>query len=110
GPQEAGDQRNVLLGLHRRGAVVHQRVGFQRDQGVDLIGGGDAHRFGQSADVADVAADFVGVADADADQFEHRVLDDFGDHHLADEAGAPDHHSLLVAYRHTPPPSGSPVP
>ena len=57
---------------------MHQRVGFERDQGVDVIGGGDAHRLGQPADVADVAADLVGVADADAHQLEQRVLEDLG--------------------------------
>ena len=91
GPQEPGDQRDVVVGVRRGRAVVHQRVGLQRDQRVDVVGGGDADRFGQPADLADVAADLLRVADPDTDQLEQRMFDDFGDHHLADEAGTPDH-------------------
>ena len=94
GAQEAGDQRDVVVGVRRGRAVVHQGVGLERDQRVDVVGRGDTERFGQSADLADVAADLVGIADADADQFEHRMFDDFGDDHLADETRSPDHDSL----------------
>ena len=55
GPQETRDQRDVVLGVHGRRAVMHQRVGFERDQGLDVVGGGDAHRLAQPADVADIA-------------------------------------------------------
>jgi len=57
---------------------VHQRVGFERDQGVDVVGGGDADRCVQAADVADVAAHLVRVADAHTHQLEQRMLDDLG--------------------------------
>jgi hypothetical protein len=87
---------------------VHQGVGPQRDQRVDVVGGGQADRPGKPADFADVVADFLRVADAHADEFEFRMFDDLGDHHLADKAGTPHHNP----FSHPPPSrsstSGSP--
>ena len=79
---------------------MHQRIGLERDQRVDVVGGGDADRFGQPTDLADVATDFLGIADANADQLEQRVFDDFGDHHPADETGTPHHNTLRTALSH----------
>ncbi len=92
-------KRDVGVGVRSGRAVMHQRVGLERDQRVDVVGGGDADRLGQPADFADVAADFLRVADADADQFELRMFDDLGDHHLADETGTPHHNP----FSHAPP-------
>ena len=78
---------------------MDQRIGHERDQRVDIVGGGDADRFGQPADLADVATDFLRIADADTNQLEQRMFDDFGDHHLADETGTPNHNT----FSHTPP-------
>ena len=38
---------------------MHQCIGLQGDQRVDVVGGGQADRPGQPADFADVAADFL---------------------------------------------------
>ena len=48
----------------------------------------------EAADLADVLADLVRVADPDPDEFELGVADDLGDHHLADETGTPDDDAL----------------
>ena len=50
---------------------MHQRIGLQRDQRVDVVGGGQPE-LPETADLADVAADLVRVAHPDADQFEQR--------------------------------------
>src|SRR5262249_10619254 len=61
----------------------------------------------QPADIADVATNLLAVADADAHQFELRMFDDLGDHHLADESGTPNHNPLGYVPRekfgHQPP-------
>ena len=49
---------------------MHKRVGFQRDQGVDVVGGGQPEFLPESTDFADIATHLVGVADPDTDQFE----------------------------------------
>ncbi len=48
----------------------------------------------EAADLPDVLSHLRRVADADAHELERRVPEDLGDHHPADEAGAPDHDSL----------------
>ncbi len=73
---------------------MHQRVGLEVDERVDVVGRSQAQRVGQAADLTDVAAHFVGIAHPDAHQFEERVLHDFRDHHLADKTGSPHHNSL----------------
>jgi len=74
---------------------VHERVGSQRDEFLDRVGGADTGGLGEAglgeaADLGGVLADLVGVGDADADQLERRVPDDLRDDQLADDAGAPD--------------------
>src|ERR1700757_3750547 len=71
------------------GAVVHQRVGLQRDQRVDIVDGHDADCRLESTDLADVEAHLVGVAHTDADELEQRMPDDLRNNHPADEPGAP---------------------
>ena len=75
-------------------AVMHQCVGLECDQGVDVVGRGDAHRLGQTTDLADVDTDLGRVADPDPDELELGVVEHLRDHHLADETGTPDHDAL----------------
>jgi hypothetical protein len=56
-------------------------------------------RFGQPANLAGVATDFLEVADADAYQLELWMFDDLSDHHLADESATPDHDPFGSALR-----------
>lgn len=68
--------------------VVHHRIGFQREQCVDVVGGVDAERLdpGQFADVAAHLLRRPGVA---ADQFQIRIGRDRRDRTLTDIAGRP---------------------
>jgi hypothetical protein len=79
---------------------VHQRVGRERQQRVEVVGGDDARGI-QTADLAGVTADLVGIRHAHPDQLERGVPHDLGDHHLADEPRPPHHHAL----GHSDPPS-----
>ena len=72
-----------------RGPVVHQGVGAEGDERIEVVGGGDPRRC-DAADVADVAADLVLVVDADADELEVGVAQHLGDHHPPHEPRAPD--------------------
>ena len=78
----------VGVGPHR---VVDDAVGLQRQQGVDVVGGGDADGV-DAAQLADVAADLVGRPGVAADQLEVGVGDDGPDRPLADVARRPLHH------------------
>ena len=84
----------LSIGVRGGGAVVHQRVGLERNEGVDVVGGGHPELGAEATDLADVAARLVGIAHADADELEQRVLDDLGDHHPADKTRAPDDNSF----------------
>ena len=75
---------------------MDQGIGPERHQGVHIVGGGKTELL-HPADLADVGPDLVGIAHPDAHQLEGRVADDFGDHHLPDEPGSPDHHSFDIA-------------
>ena len=79
---------------------MHQRVGLQRDEGVDVVGGGQPEFPPESADFADVAAHLLRAVHPDADQFEQGVLDDLGDDHPADESRTPDNNALCLRFLH----------
>src|SRR5438477_139348 len=79
-------------GGRRRGPVVDQGIGFQVDEDLDIVRGRHADGV-DSADLPDVLSHLRRSADADAHQLERRVPEDLGDHHPADEPGAPDHDS-----------------
>ena len=100
GPQEPGDQCDIVVGVRGGGTVVHQRVGFQCNQRIHVVGGRQPEILSERTDFADVATHLLRVADPHANQFEQGVLDDFGDHHPADEAGAPDHDTLFLRLLH----------
>ena len=51
GPEEGADVADVVVGVGRGRPEVHQGVGREGDQGVDVVGGGDADRL----DPADLA-------------------------------------------------------
>lgn len=71
---------------------MDQGIGFQVDEGLDVVGGRQAHGV-DAADLPDVLSRLRRVADADAHELERRVPEDLGDHHPADEPSTPDHHS-----------------
>ena len=79
--------------------VVDDAVGPQREQRVDVVGGGDADRV-DAAQLADVAADLVRRPGVAADQLEVGVGDDGPHRPLADVARRPLHHSQR--HRRTP--------
>ena len=87
--QEPGDQGDVVVGVRGGGPVVHQRVGFERDERVDVVGGRHAQASAEAADLTDVAAHLVGIAHPDPDQLEQRVLDDLGDDHPSRRSPCP---------------------
>ena len=95
GPQEGAHVGDVGVGLARRRAVVHQRIGSQRGERTEVVGGTEPEG-ADPADLPHVAADLVLVVHADPDELEVRVADDLGDDHLADEPGTPDDDLLLA--------------
>ena len=64
----------MRAGLGLRG--VDDAVGAQGDQRVDIVGGHDTGRFGDTAQLGGVAADLVGPVRVQADEFEVGALDD----------------------------------
>jgi hypothetical protein len=94
----AGQTHGVIAVEHesipvrRRRPVMGQGIGFQVDEGLDVVRGRQADR-ADAADLPDVLSHLRRVADADAHELERRVPEDLGDHHPADEPGAPDHDS-----------------
>ena len=59
--RKAPDVADVVVGVGRGRPVVDQRVGPERDQGGDVVGGREPDRV-DAADLADVLADLVRVA------------------------------------------------
>ena len=73
---------------------VEWRAGFG-----DVIAAAPSRVVVSAHDFSGVPADLVGVRDADADELEERVVDELGDHHRADDAGAPQD-DPLAGYPH----------
>ena len=71
-----------------RRPVVDEGIGLERDEGLDVVSGGETDAV-DATDLADVVPHLGGGVDADTHEVELRVGEDLGDHHLADEAGAP---------------------
>ncbi len=68
--------------------VVDDDVGFQREQRVDVVGGGDAERL-DAGQLADVAAGLVLRPGVAADEFEVRIPGDRRDGALSDISRRP---------------------
>src|SRR5450755_3495292 len=68
--------------------VVHESIGSQVDQGVNLVGRGQADR-PDPADLTHIAAHLVRVAHPDTHQLKIWMAHHLGDDHLADKAGTP---------------------
>jgi hypothetical protein len=77
--------------------VVHDAVGAQREQRVDVVGGGHAQRI-QAAQLSDVAPDLVGRPRIAAHQLQPGILGDRDHRLLAHVSGRPLHDSK----RHRP--------
>jgi hypothetical protein len=75
----------VGVGPHR---VVDDAVGLQREEEIDVIGGGDADRV-DAAELTDVAADLAGGPGVAPDELEVAVGDDGADRPPADVARGP---------------------
>ena len=97
GTEEGAHVADVGVGLAGGGPVVHQGVGAEGDERIEVVGGSDPGR-SDAADLPDVAADLVLVADADPDQLEVRVPQHLGDHHLPHEPRSPDDDPLALAH------------
>ena len=76
---------------------MHQGVGTEGDQRLQIVGGGDPDG-PDAADLARIAADLVLVVDPDADQLETGVAQHLGDDHLPHEPRTPDDDPLLVCH------------
>ena len=73
---------------------VHDAVGLQREQRVDVTRCRDAERAPEAGQLAGVAPDLVGVGDEEPDQLEVGVGVDAGDGVAPDVAGAPLHDAV----------------
>ena len=81
--------------------VVHDAVGFQGQQGVDVVGGGHAHRV-DAAQLADVSSDLVGGPRVAADELQIGAFHDAFHRPFAHVPRGP----LDDAQRHQPEPTG----
>src|SRR5207245_10081194 len=91
--KQRADVADVVEWVRRRRSVVEEGIGFEGDEGLDVVGRRQADGI-DAADLPDVLADLRRVADGDTHQLEGWVREDLGDHELPDEARAPDHDSL----------------
>ena len=78
--------------------VVHDAVGLERQQRVDVVGGEDAERL-DPAELTDVAPDLVGAPGVTADELEVGVGYRGDDGTAADVAGGPLHDAERIAGR-----------
>lgn len=76
--------------------VVTARIGFQREQGIDVVGCGDARRLGESGELGGVDADLVRAVRVHPDQLHVVTADDGVQRALADVAGGPLDHPGAV--------------
>ena len=83
--QHPADVVDHLAGADVGVGRVADAVGVEGEQGVDVLGGGDAHRV-DAAQLTGVAAGLVVAVDPEADQLEIGVVDDGG--HGVDADGA----------------------
>ena len=97
GAEEGAHVPDVGVGLTGRGPVVHQGVGAEGDERIQVVRRRDPD-WPDAADVAGVAADLVLVVDTDADQLEVGVAQHLGDDHLPHEPRPPDDDPLLVCH------------
>jgi hypothetical protein len=73
---------------------VHDAIGSERQERVDVAGPGDPEAAAESGQLAGVPADLVGVGDEESDQLEFRVGIDAGQGVAADVARAPLHDAV----------------